>query len=175
MCHPSILWTSILVYGPFFQSMSLHLILWTLVSAYVPSPCSMDRHPHSMDRFHFPILHQQHFRSMCHPSILWTSILFYVPLSASMCHYLVLWTNLHVLCAFALFYGPTSTFYVPTTNTTNTASTSATKNRMTITLLIVIRSSQPEPHSSALLQRSQYLPCCIFALFYAVGDADAFK
>src|SRR5699024_1440619 len=90
---------------------------------YGPSSQSMDRHPHSMDRFHFSILHQSHFRPMCRPSILWASILFYVPLFSSICHYLVLctivpfyapssqsmcrppnlWTVIHLLCAVSIF------------------------------------------------------------------------
>ena len=127
MCRPSILWASILFYVPLFSSMCHYLVLWTIVPVYGPSSQSMDRHPHSMCRFYFLILHQSHFRPMCLHSILWVSILFYVPLFRSMCLHSILWVSIlfyvplscsmcprSALCAIAQFYGPTSTFYVPT-------------------------------------------------------------
>src|SRR5699024_11417954 len=101
MCLPSILWTFILFDLPLFRSMGRCSILCAVVLVYVPSYQSMDRHPRSMDRFHFSILHQFHFRPMCLPSILWTSILFYGPSFRSMDLYPVLWT-------FILFYVPSS-------------------------------------------------------------------
>src|SRR5699024_7836120 len=133
MCLPSILWTSILFYGPSSRSMGRCSILCAVVLVYVPSYQSMDRHPRSMDRFHFSILHQFHFRPMCLPSILWASILFYVPSFRSMDLYPVLWTFIllyvpssrsmchhSALCAVAPIYGPSATFYVPTTTTITT-------------------------------------------------------
>src|SRR5699024_4830778 len=110
---------------------------------------------------------------MCLPSILWTFILFYVPLFRSM--------GLHpVLCAIIPPYVPShQSMDRQPRSMCQPPLPSQQKNRTTIALPIVIRSSPPGPRStaqpSALFQLTQYVSRCVFALFYAIGDADAFK
>src|SRR5699024_3736980 len=180
-------------YGPLFCSMFHYSALWAVVPFYVPSSWSMCRRTNlwtvihvlwtvfiflyyinfisdlcAFLRFYGPL-----FCSMGHDFVLWTFILFYGPLSCSMCHHLVLCAISPPYVPSLPIYGPSATFYVPTTTTTTQ------KNRTTIALPIVIRSSPPGPRStaqpSALFQLTQYVSRCVFALFYAIGDADAFK
>src|SRR5699024_12622337 len=110
--------------------MSLHSVLWTVPSFYVPSFRSMFR---SLIQCAFLLFYGPSSLSMCLPSVLCAVLFlcafvsFYVPFSHSMCFHSVLWTVLSFnvpsfcsmrrslfLLAFIPFYEPSSPPFSPT-------------------------------------------------------------
>src|SRR5699024_7367390 len=160
-------------YVPSFRPMCRHTNLWTVIHIL----CAVFIFLYSINlisdlcavlRFYGPLS-----CSMCRYSALCAFISFYVPSFRPMC--------LHsVLCAIIPPYVPSSqSMDRPPRSMCQPPLPSQQKNRTTIALPIVIRSSPPGPRStaqpSALFQLTQYVSRCVFALFYAIGDADAFK